>query len=502
MNCYLLLAIFAASLGSFQRGYNSRTINVPHQNIKNFFNETFKERYDVDLNARSISNYYSIAMSIYPIGIMVGSLCGRRITEQFGRKKGILYPQILSLLGAVLMGCCKFASSYEMLVIGRLLVGISSGIMGVAGTLYVVEIVPINIRGMVGVVGQLGVTSGLLTSSILGLENILGGEHTWPILLCLAAVPSFIQCIILPFMPETPRYLILSKDKIEEAENALKKLRNRDDVKSEIIKIQAEEQNDNRNENYSLWQLIVSKKLRFSLLICICLILSLQFSGIGAVLSYTTAFFESAGIDARISQYATIGINSAFVTMTLVVMPLMDRLGRRTLYLFGMSGLIVCMVMITVALNCNTNETVGFFLIGTTFMFVVFFSFLSSVPRMATAELFTQGPRSAALSIGIFIEMLSNFIVSISFPTLQDYLLEYAFLPFVIVSTAFLIMMFFYFPETKNRTSNELSLLFQAPNAWKTAIGLQKVETKNTKIDNHENVESIKLMGNDCEIKA
>ena len=115
--------------------------------------------------------------------------------------------------------------------------------------------------------------------------------------------------------------------------------------------------------------------------------------------------------------------NSAFVLMTLVVMPLMDRLGRRTLYLFGMSGLIICMVMITVALNYNTNETVGFFLIGTLFMFVVFLSFLSSVPRMATAELFTQGPRSAALSIGIFIEMLSNFIVSIVFPTLQDYLL-------------------------------------------------------------------------------
>ena len=63
-------------------------------------------------------------------------------------------------------------------------------------------------------------------------------------------------------------------------------------------------------------------------------------------------------------------------------------------------------------------------------------------------------------------------------------------------------MMFFYFPETKKRTSNELSLLFQAPNAWKTAIGLQKVETNNTKINTHENVESIKLMGNESGIKA
>lgn len=400
------------------------------------------------------------------------------------------------------MGCCKFSSSYEMLVLGRLLSGISSGILMIVATLYLVEIAPIDIRGRIGAVGQLAITSGFLISNVLGLENILGGESTWPILLGLAAVPSLLQCIILPFMPETPRHLILTKGKIEEAENALRKLRNKDDVKSEILKIQSEEQHNNNNQTYSICQLIMSSELRLSLLVCICLILSQQLSGIGAVLSYTTAFFERAGIDARSSQYATVGVSAVFVAMTLVIMPLMDRLGRRTLYLYGMSGIIICSTMITVALNYNNNVYVGFFLVGTTFMFVVSFSLgPATVPRLATAESFTQGPRSAALSIGSFIEMLANFVVSIAFPQLQNYLQQYSFLPFLILSTVFLVILFFYFPETKKRTSNELSLLFQAPNAWKTAIGLKKPNMATEETQTYDNVENAKLMSNEYETK-
>ena len=106
------------------------------------------------------------------------------------------------------MGCCKVASSYELMLIGRTLVGISAGLFTGLSPLYIAEIAPIHIRGAMGTVNQLGVTTGILTSMVLGLEDALGGEDTWPVLLGLAAIPSLIQCIMLPFMPESPRYLI------------------------------------------------------------------------------------------------------------------------------------------------------------------------------------------------------------------------------------------------------------------------------------------------------
>ena len=475
MSCYLLIAIFSAVLGMFQFGYNSSTINAPQSKIEDFLNQTFKERYDKDLTEDSISTYFSVAVSVFLVGGMIGALSGGWVAEKFGRKRGLLYTQIFSLLGSILMGSCKAASSYEMLLIGRTLVGISAGLFTGLAPLYVAEIAPINIRGAMGTVNQLGVTSGILTSMVLGLEEALGGDDTWPILLALTAVPSLLQCFILPFMPETPRYLILSKGEINQAQVALEKLRNTPDVRSEIEEIENEEKSNDNEANVSIWQLLMSKKLRLCLFVCICLHLSQQLSGMVAIFYYSTDFFKSAGISEENSQYATIGVGVILVTMTLVTIPLMDRLGRRTLHLTGLGGIVVCSVMITIALNYNTSDAVGIFLIVSTLMFVVFFALgPGSIPWMAAGELFTQGPRAAAISVCVFINWLGNLIVSLVFPQLQNNLAEFSFLPFLIITAILFLILFFYFPETKNRTANELSLLFQVPNAWKTSIGFKK----------------------------
>ena len=479
MSCFLLVAIFSAVLGMFQFGFNSSSLNSPQKKVEQFLNESFKERYDRELSSDQISTFFSISVSMFLVGGMIGALSGGWVAEKFGRKRGLIYTQVFSIFGAALMGCCKYASSYEMLVIGRVLVGISAGLFTGLSPLYIAEIAPINIRGAMGTVNQLGVTTGIFTAMVLGLENVLGGDDTWPLLLALTAAPAILQCWILPFMPETPRYLILSKNEIEEAEEALKKLRNTDNVRSEVEEIQNEEQDNDNETNYSIWQLLTSSELRMCLLICICLHLSQQLSGMVAIFYYSTSFFESAGIDPDSAQYATIGVGAILVTMTLVTIPLMDRLGRRTLHLTGLAGIVVCSIMITVALNYNTNEAVGIFLIVATLSFVVFFALgPGSIPWMAAGELFTQGPRAAAISVCVFVNWLGNLVVSLVFPQLQISLSEFSFLPFSIITAILFVILFFYFPETKNRTANELSGLFQVPNAWKTAIGFKKANTE------------------------
>ena len=154
----------------------------------------------------------------------------------------------------------------------------------------------------------------------------------------------------------------------------------------------------------------------------------------------------------------------------------MERLGRRSLHLTGLAGLVLCNIMIIVALAYKSNEYVKYFLIGIILLFLIFFGLgPASIPRLVPAELFTQGPRSAALSLCFFVSMFTNFIVSITFPLLHNHLQQFSFLPFAIISSVLFLILFWYFPETKNRTSNELSLLFQAPGAWKTNIGHKKM---------------------------
>ena len=134
----------------FQFGFNSSSLNTPQTKVEQFINETFMERYDSELSSDSISTYFSIAVSMFLVGGLIGALSGGWVAEKFGRKRGLLYTQVFSLLGAILMGSCKAANSYEILVLGRILVGISAGLFTGLSPLYVAEIAPINIRGAMG----------------------------------------------------------------------------------------------------------------------------------------------------------------------------------------------------------------------------------------------------------------------------------------------------------------------------------------------------------------
>lgn len=83
--------------------------------------------------------------------------------------------------------------------------------------MYISEIAPLNLRGGLGTVNQLAVTIGLLLSQVLGIEQILGTNEGWPVLLGLAICPAILQLILLPICPESPRYLLITKQWEEEA---------------------------------------------------------------------------------------------------------------------------------------------------------------------------------------------------------------------------------------------------------------------------------------------
>ena len=110
-----------------------------------------------------------------------------------------------------------------------------------------------------------------------------------------------------------------------------------------------------------------------------------------------------------------------------------------------------------------------------TLLFVVFYAAgAAAVPWIAVAELFTQGPRAAAVGICVFVNWLAHMVVSLVFPQLTTNYLQWSFLPFLITTAICFVFLFIYFPETKNTATNEIALLFQVPNAWTTPIGFKK----------------------------
>lgn len=115
------------------------------------------------------------------------------VADNFGRKGGLLLNNILVLLAVIAEASAKSASSFELIILGRFLIGINSGLNAGLAPMYLAEISPINLRGAVGTVYQLVITISILIAQILGLRSILGNEDMWPTLLAMTIVPAIFQ---------------------------------------------------------------------------------------------------------------------------------------------------------------------------------------------------------------------------------------------------------------------------------------------------------------------
>ncbi|XP_076171266.1 glucose transporter 1 isoform X10 [Ptiloglossa arizonensis] len=473
LTLFLSYAILAAVLGMLQFGYNTGVINAPEVNIENFMKDVYKDRYGEDISDDSVKKLYSVAVSIFAIGGMLGGFSGGIIANRFGRKGGLLLNNVLGIVGACLMGCTKIAHSYEMLFFGRFIIGVNCGLNTSLVPMYISEIAPLNLRGGLGTVNQLAVTVGLLVSQVLGIEQILGTNEGWPVLLGLAICPAILQLLLLPVCPESPRYLLITKQWEEEARKALRRLRASNQVEEDIEEMRAEERAQQAESRISMTELICSPTLRAPLVIGVVMQLSQQLSGINAVFYYSTNLFTSSGLTEESAKFATIGIGAIMVCMTLVSIPLMDRTGRRTLHLYGLGGMFIFSIFITISFLIKEFfgyvqemiDWMSYLSVVSTLSFVVFFAVgPGSIPWMITAELFSQGPRPAAMSIAVLVNWMANFLVGIGFPSMKTSLENYTFLPFSAFLAIFWIFTYKKVPETKNKTFEEILALFRHGN--------------------------------------
>ncbi|XP_068895800.1 glucose transporter type 1 isoform X7 [Tenebrio molitor] len=470
---FLSYAILAAVLGMLQFGYNTGVINAPEQNIEDFMKDSYKARYQKDLSDDSARGLYSIAVSIFALGGMIGGFGGGMVANRFGRKGGLLLNNVLGISGACLMWGTKAANSYEILFFGRFIIGVNCGLNTSLVPMYISEIAPLNLRGGLGTVNQLAVTVGLLLSQVLGIEQILGTNDGWPVLLGLAICPAFLQLILLPICPESPRYLLITKQWEEEARKALRRLRASNQVEEDIEEMRAEERAQQAEASISMMELICSPTLRAPLIIGVVMQLSQQLSGINAVFYYSTSLFVSSGLSEEHAKFATMGIGAIMVVMTVVSIPLMDRTGRRTLHLYGLGGMFIFSIFITISFLIKEFfgyvqemiDWMSYLSVVSTLGFVVFFAVgPGSIPWMITAELFSQGPRPAAMSIAVLVNWIANFLVGIGFQSLKNALDNYTFLPFSVFLAIFWIFTYKKVPETKNKTFEEILALFRHGN--------------------------------------
>ncbi|CAF4170851.1 unnamed protein product [Rotaria sp. Silwood2] len=216
----LLLAVFAAISGtSFHFGYASGVLNAPQDVIEAFINETIHRRDNTtNISQSTITLIFSLAVSIFALGGMIGGLFGGFITNRLGRKGGMFLNNVISSIACVLMFLSKLIYSYELLIGGRFLIGLACGYGSSVAPTYINEISPRNLRGTLGASFQLGIVGTLFVSQAISLHSVLGSEDKWHYALGLPIVFSVMQVILLFFVPESPKYLLIKKNNIIDAE--------------------------------------------------------------------------------------------------------------------------------------------------------------------------------------------------------------------------------------------------------------------------------------------
>uniref|UniRef100_A0A8C1YI71 Solute carrier family 2 member 3a n=1 Tax=Cyprinus carpio TaxID=7962 RepID=A0A8C1YI71_CYPCA len=456
VTCYLLFSLLTAVIGSLQFGYNTGVINAPEQQLRAFFNATWMERYGEPIKPGVCTIVWSFAVAIFSVGGMMGSFSVGVIANKFGRRKSMFLVNILALIGGGLMGLCTLCSSFEMIIAGRLIIGLFCGLFTGLTPMYVGEVSPTPLRGAFGTLHQLGVVIGILIAQIFGLEYLLGSYKLWPVLLSLTVLPAIVQCILLPFCPESPRYLLINLNEEEQARKALVRLRGYEDVGKDMQDMKEESAKMAMEKKVTIPELFRIAAYRQPLLIAVMLHLSQQLSGINAVFYYSTGIFKSAGVSQPI--YATIGAGVVNTVFTVVSLFLVERAGRRTLHLIGLGGMAISALAMTIALLLKDIEAVRYLSIAAVFAFVAMFEMgPGPIPWFIVAELFSQGPRPAAMAVAGCSNWTANFLVGISFPKLEELCGPYVFIIFMIFLIIFFIFTYFKVPETKGRTFDDIA---------------------------------------------
>lgn len=346
------------------------------------------------------------------LGAMAGSLCSGSLTDRFGRRRLMLLISTLFIIGTII---ASTASSVGYILFGRLFIGLAIGIGSYTAPLYIAEVSPYELRGGLVSLNQLAITIGILCSYLINYA-FTSFEGSWRWMFGIGVIPAVLLCIGMFFLPESPRWLVKQKQ-IDKAISTLKRLRNTDDVATEINDIERSltVRNASFKEIFTPW-------IRPVLFLGAMLGFIQQVTGINTIIYYAPTIFQMAGFhDASSSILATVGIGVVNVLATIFAIAFIDRLGRRPLLLTGLVGMCLSLVGVSLAFHGGAGDILRWVALTCTFTFIICFAFsLGAILWLMVSEIFPLEVRGAAMGVAVFSCWFWNFVVSSTFLTLLN----------------------------------------------------------------------------------
>ncbi|KAM9813379.1 solute carrier family 2 member 9, like 1 [Neosynchiropus ocellatus] len=460
----LLFIIILGIGGSFQSGYLLTSLSSPTPFIQNFINSSWYHRYQEVPHPQTVTTIWSLVVSLYAVGGLLGSVSIKFITDVFGRKKGMICSSLVSVAAGAVVLLSKRAESFEMIIVARILFGFSAGLGVYSHQMYLSEMSPRKIRGNVTMTSATFTTLGKLCGQLFGLSEVLGREQLWNVLLSVPACFSAIYLLLLPFIPEAPRYLFIEKGDEEGCRKALQSLWGKGNFKQEMDEMLEEQAAIDAARSRSPLQLLRDRTVRWQLITLLVIILCNQMSGVPVVNTFSFDIFQKAGIPPDKIRYATLGLGVAELFTSISCGLLIEHTGRRPL-LWGAYGVLsIIWVAFTVLLNIQVSSHWSSYLSAALIvLLIVFFcGGPSTVTGTLNSEIFIQSNRLAAFVVVGMERWLIFGLMGFVFPFLFNALDSLCFVIFACTCLLGSLYVFFVLPETKGKTLLQISQEFRA----------------------------------------
>ncbi len=441
--------VFVATLGALAFGFDTGVISgaIPFLQLP-----TVKG--GLALSADQVATVTSSLV----LGAAFGGILSGNMADRGGRKKTLLVLSLLFILGAL---GTSLAPTATVMVVFRFILGLAVGGASATVPVFIGELAPTEMRGMLVARNELTIVTGQLlaytTNAIIA--NVWPGHpHAWRFMLVLCTVPALGLFLGTFSLTESPRWLV-ARGRRGEARDVLWQLRRGDDVSAELEELQAHVDKMRQESTSRFWDDLKVPWIRRITLIGIGLAFLSQMTGVNSVMYYAPMILIDTGLGTSASLVATIGNGIVAVcSVAFGSMVLLPRFRRRPMLLIGQVGVTCALAAMAAVFSFGSQGPLRSYLVLAFMMLFLFFmqGFVAVIFWLMLAEIFPLRIRGKAMGVAVFANWMANYLVARLFPPLEAALGGGVFFIFAAIN---LLTVFFYLkfiPETKGRSLEQL----------------------------------------------
>lgn len=427
------MIFFIGALGGLLYGYDMGVISGALLYLKD----------DIPLNAYT----EGLVVSSMLVGAIVGAGLSGPLSEKLGRRRLVFMISIVFIIGALILA---LAPTMEILVLGRVIIGLAVGGSTAIVPVYLSELAPTDARGSLSSLNQLMITIGILASYLVNYA--FAPIEGWRWMLGLAVVPSVILMIGVIFMPESPRWL-LEKRGEKAARDVMKLTYPASEIDHEIENMKKINQIADNT-----WTVLKSPWLLSTIIIGSVFALLQQLIGINAIIYYAPKIFATAGFGESTAILSTVGIGVVNVLVTIIAISIIDKIDRKKLLVIGNIGMVASLLIMSALIWLIGVNSAAWIILLCLTTFIIFFGVSwGPVLWVMLPELFPMRARGAATGIAALVLSIGSLLVAQFFPVLTDVLqVQQVFLIFAVIGIIAMIFVIKFLPETRGRSLEQI----------------------------------------------